>query len=169
MVDVTKIPSLMRAQSPSWGNAARLQDIWFGNSAATAPAFASPDTTTIKMDSWYLTFPRAQKIYGLEIVDKEHWKTPKAEARLRDLIEKSGILTGGGPIRFGNLGRPVDKQDLEFYQFFNVRSSIASDPLDDLYGALGNYNLHLVAEGGRSFSRLRAAPSAAPTGAPTGS
>jgi hypothetical protein len=62
MVDMAKIPSLMRAQIPSWGNAARLQDVWFGNPATTKPAYASPDTTTIKIDSWLLTFERAEYI-----------------------------------------------------------------------------------------------------------
>jgi hypothetical protein len=146
MVDVAKIPSLMRAQSPSWGNAARLQDVWFGNPGAVAPAYASPDTTTIKMDSWLLTFPRAKKSYDFEIVAVEYWKTPAAEASLRNKIEKRGILSGG-PLRFGDLGRPIDIQDREHYQGMPVSSSMTSDPLDDLFGALGDYNLRFVAEG----------------------
>jgi hypothetical protein len=146
MVDVAKIPGLMRAQTPSWGNAARLQDIWFGNAAAIAPAYASPDTTTIKIDSWLLTFPRAKHIYDFDIVATDYWKTPAAEASLRRKIEASGILSGG-PQRFGGLGRPVEIQDPEHYQGRPVSSSMVSDPLDDLFGALGDYNLRFVAEG----------------------
>jgi hypothetical protein len=146
MVDVAKIPSLMRAQSPSWGNAARLQDIWFGNPAATAPTYALPDTSTIKMDSWLLTFERAKKTYDHEIVAMEYWKTPMAEASLRSKIEKRGILSGG-PVRFGDLGRPVEVQDPEHYQGMGVSASMRSDPLDDLFGSLGDYNLRFVAEG----------------------
>jgi hypothetical protein len=147
MVDVAKIPSIMRAQTPPWDNAARLQDIWFaGPAAAVKPAYASPDTTTLKMDSWLLTFARARHIYDSEIVATEYWKTPAAEASLRRKIEKSGILAGG-PQRFGGLGRPVEVQDPEHYQGKPVSSSLLSDPLDDLFGALGDYNLRFVAEG----------------------
>jgi LysM repeat protein len=147
MVDVAKVPGMMRAQTRPWGNAARLQDIWFAGASAVAPAYGPPDTATLKMDTWLLTFPRAKDIYDHKIVAGDYWKTPAAEASLRNKIEARGILTGSSPVRIGDLGRPVDIQDLERYQGFPVSSSMTSDPLDDLFGALGDFNLRFVADG----------------------
>jgi hypothetical protein len=145
MVDVAKIPGLMRAQSPGWGDAARLQDVWFAGPATIYPKVCPHDTATIKVDSWLLTFARAKATYDSKIIAAEYWKTPKAEASLRGSIESSGVLSGG-PMRFGGLGRPVEVQDPDYYQSMAVESSVM-DPLDDLYGALGAYNLRFVAEG----------------------
>src|SRR5689334_7645664 len=98
MVEVAKVPGIMRAQKPPWGNAARLQDIWFARASAVAPAYSSPDTATLKMDTWLLTFPRAKDIYEHKIVAVDYWKTPAAEASLRDKIEKRRILIGSAPV-----------------------------------------------------------------------
>ena len=47
----------MRARS--WLNGARLLDVWFSLPSAIVPSYGSPDTTTIRMGTWALTFPRA--------------------------------------------------------------------------------------------------------------
>jgi hypothetical protein len=149
MFDLRKIPVIMRAQSPAWNTAAALQDIWFSRQAHVYPASGAPrgppDTGTVTMD-WLLGFARAKAVYDFKVVAAEYWKTPKAEASLRDWLFKSGRLQGGAK-RFGDLGRAVPVQDADYYQSMSVPTNLFADPLDDLFGALGDYNLRFVAAG----------------------
>jgi hypothetical protein len=151
-MDIAKIPSIMRAQSPAWGNAARLMERWFAGAPAVKPAYAAPDTTTIRMDTWLLSFPRVRKLYDQKIVAEELWRTPKAEAQLALNLARAGLLAGGHTT-FGHLGADITALDADYYQHLRVAASLAADPLDDLFGALANFQLRLLASG-----RIEAAP-----------
>lgn len=98
------------------------------------------------MDSWLLTFPKVRAIYDTKIVAEEYWRTPKAEAQLAAILARNGLL-GGGSTTFGNLGGDITTLDPDYYQSLGVPASLAGDPLDDLFGALANFNLRLLASG----------------------
>ena len=57
---ITNIPKIMRARG--WLDGAQLMEKWFAG-PPTKPAFTTPDTTTIKMNSWVLTFSRAKSVF----------------------------------------------------------------------------------------------------------
>lgn len=145
-MDIATIPAIMRAQKPAWGNAAALMARWFAGAPAVKPAYGPPDTTTIRMDTWLLGFKRARAIYDAKIVAGEYWRTPKAEAQLAANLARAGLL-GGGSSTFGQLGGDIAALDAEYYQSMAVPASLVGDPLDDLFGALANFNLRLLASG----------------------
>ena len=72
---LTNIPAIMR--SKKWGNGAQLMESWFARQVHVAPAYDLPDTTTISMDQWVLTFPRAKKVYD-QIISERIWQNEAA-------------------------------------------------------------------------------------------
>jgi hypothetical protein len=144
-MDITKIPAIMRAQSPAWGNAAALMDRWFAGAPAVKPAYGPPDTTTIRLDPWLLTFKRAKDVFDTKIIAEEYWRTPKAEAKLGAILAREGLLKGAGSFSF--LGGALPTLDPQHYQDLPVGGDLLRDPLDDLFGALARYNLRILAAG----------------------
>jgi hypothetical protein len=140
---LTNIPTIMR--SHGWGNGARLMDIWFANPSAIAPAYASPDTTTIVMDSWVLTFPRAKSVYDQLMADRI-WANTAAQGQIAALLRRKGLLTSGAS-SFGDLTQPVDGLDADYINFRTVSTSGLFSSLDDMDAALGNFTFHVVVAG----------------------
>jgi len=60
-ITLTNIPRIMRHHG--WNNGARLMEIWFSRPPAIKPSYGPPETSTIKMDTWVLTFPRARQVF----------------------------------------------------------------------------------------------------------
>ncbi len=55
---LTNIPKIMRHHG--WASGATLMESWFSRPAMTAPSYDSPNVSTIRMDAWVLSFPRAR-------------------------------------------------------------------------------------------------------------
>lgn len=141
--DLKQIPRIMRSLSPPWTTSAALQDKWFAGPPSAAPNTLQ-DTGTVKME-WLLKFERARNVFEKEIVAKEYWKTAKAQESLAKTLHQAGIL-GGGAKSFG-YSSSASKADALYFQSMAIEASMVNDPLDDLFGALGDYNLRLVAAG----------------------
>ena len=129
--DITAIPGIMTANG--WNNGAALQRIWFSNPAVGPQR---PDTTTIKM-SWVLGYPRAKRVYD-KIISEKLYVNAAAIAQIK---KTHGSKKG----RFGDFTLPVPTLDSESIQFRPVGS--LSDPLDDLYAALGKFTFKVVVKG----------------------
>jgi len=140
---LTNIPPIMRKKG--WNNGARLMESWFGRASAINPAFGLPDTTTIKMDGWVLKFKRPLDVYNTDIIAAALWSTPKAQAALTKILLRSGVLSGPKKT-FGDFSRPVEVLESDHFQHASVLIP-KTDPLDDLFAALANFDFHIVASG----------------------
>src|SRR6516164_3826595 len=111
--DLTHIPRIMRRQG--WLNGARLLEIWFSRPRAVAPSYSAPDTTTIRMDSWALTFPRARQVYD-QLVRDRIWSNTPARQVIARMLRHKGLLVNA--VRsFGQLTDPVPQQDVDYINF----------------------------------------------------
>src|SRR5262249_50748579 len=88
-VDITRIPPIMRRHNCL--NGARLQDVWFAGPANSDPARGTPDTTTIRMDTWALTFQRARDVYNNLVRDKI-WANAAAHDVILRMLNRQGKL-----------------------------------------------------------------------------
>ena len=131
MVAVTAIPGIMRHQG--WANGARLMEIWFSRPSAIAPAYGPPVTSTIRMDTWALTFPVARRVYD-ELIRDRIWVNPAAQAEITSMLRRRGLISGRSR-RFGNLGLAVPLQDADYINYRVVSSS----RLNDLTAALARF------------------------------
>ena len=141
-----------------WFNAARLQEKWLlGPPRVVGKDFqikthqdvlkAPKDTTTIKMDRWVLTFPKAKAKYDELVVQKACMNKP-ARIKITDMLRRQGKLRGKQRKSFGNLGAPVPNQDKNYVQQRSV-SILFSEMRkpNDMAAALGRFNLRCVVAG----------------------
>ena len=141
---ITSIPKIMRHRG--WGNGARLMEIWFSRASVTAPAYGSPETQTIRMSSWVLTFHRARAVYD-QIMRERIWANPAARREVAAMLRKKGLLSSAPQSRpFGNLTAPVPLLDTDYVNQRVVGFSLSD--LDDMAAALGNFAFRIVVAGG---------------------
>jgi hypothetical protein len=140
-MDITLIPGIMRRHG--WLNGARLQDIWFGRPPNAVPERGVPDTTTIRMDGWALTFPRCAQAIRAMTTDR-YWCGEEARRTLGRILQRQGKLTSMRTT-FGDLSLPVPQLDSQVLSELWVGS--LRDPLDDMYAALGSFAVRVVAAG----------------------
>src|SRR5579863_4467677 len=88
LTSITKIPAIMRANK--WFNGATLMDEWFAGPPTAMPAYTDPDTTTIKMDTWVLTFPRSRTVFDSMVRDKV-WMSAAAKPVFASRLRTLGI------------------------------------------------------------------------------
>ncbi|EYF08686.1 DUF6402 family protein [Chondromyces apiculatus] len=138
---LTSIPKIMRHQG--WHNGAQLLDKWFSRPSAIAPAYGTPDTTTIKMDGFVLTYPRARAVYDALVRDCI-WANPAAQAEVRRLLGRLGRL-GGPRAWFGDINRSPMILDGEYINHRTVGFGLSN--LDDLSAALGNFAYRVAIAG----------------------
>lgn len=140
---ITNIPKIMR--SNSWLNGARLMEIWFSRAAAIAPGYGPPDTTTIKMDSWVLTFSAAKDVYD-KMIKEKIWQNQAAQTEIVKMLRRKGLLLANQCfyLPFGNLSLPVEIQDADY---INQRIVKMTSTLDDLSAALANFVFNVVVSG----------------------
>lgn len=137
LTSITNIPGIMRANK--WFNGAKLMDEWFAGPSATMPAYTTPDTTTIKMDSWVLTFPRAKTVFDSMVRDKV-WTSAAAKpvfaSRLRALV------MGPGTNKCVDISgkSAVDQHPLHV----NLKAVPGVTDFDDMEAALGNFSVYVV-------------------------
>lgn len=143
-ITITNIPGIMRRHG--WSNGARLMDIWFSRPPATAPGYGPSDTSTILMDDWVLTFPRARTVYD-QLMRDRIWVNPAAQRTIAATLRRNGLLTigGSGTRSFGNLTRPVETLDADYINFRAVTSAQLS--LDDMTAALGSFVFRVIVAG----------------------
>jgi hypothetical protein len=130
-------------RSKNWLNAARLLESWFSRQAATAPTYGPPDTMTIRMDSWVLTFPRARRVYD-RLMQERIWANPAAQQEIARMLRRKGLVGPGG-LSFGFLQQSVPSLDADYINFRTVGFGLFD--LDDMTAALGNFTFR-VAVGG---------------------
>lgn len=132
MVAVTAIPGIMRANGMT--NGAALMDHWFAGSGAT-------DKSTITM-SWVLGYARAKKVWD-EIIDQKIYVNAAAKKEIVTMLKRTGKYTSGGT--FGKLSGDVETLDKDYIQQRGVGSF--TDPIDDMFAALGKFNLRVLVKG----------------------
>jgi hypothetical protein len=141
--DITLIPGIMRGKG--WNTAPKLMDRWFKGPVSIKPKYWKRDTTTVTM-AWTLGFARARKTYD-EIFDEKLWLTPKAKVEIVKMLKRTGKLTDGRIVPFGDFSAAVPLLDDVSVQYHAYVSQPVFDPLDDLYGALGSFTFKLLLGG----------------------
>lgn len=139
---LTNIPAIMRSQG--WANGAKLMDTWFSRPAAIAPAYGPPETTTIRMDSWVLTYPRARQVYD-KIITEHIWDNAASQKEITAMLRRRGFLVPACSIFTFRPGG-VELQDPDYINYRVVDQS-ATQALDDLAAALANFVFRLVVAG----------------------
>ena len=139
---LTNIPRIMRRNG--WANGARLMDIWFSRGPAVMPSYGPPDTSTIRMDTWALTFTRARTVYDAIISDRI-WANTAAQSRIGTVLRARGLL-GAAPNRFDDTAGPPDGVHDRHVNFRKVaQTNIMS--IDDMDAALANFSFYVVIGG----------------------
>jgi hypothetical protein len=112
----------------------------------------APDTTTIKMDTWALTFPRARSVYDQMFTDRL-WTTADAQSKLVAVLRRKGLLVAASST-FGNFAAgPVATND----DTIAARQvSYGVGDLDDMTAALGRYWFQMTSAGSTTAAPGRA-------------
>lgn len=147
---LTNIPRIMRHNG--WANGARLMDIWFSRSPAIMPSYGPPDTSTIRMDSWALTFDRARSVYDA-IHSGRIWANPAAQGRIATVL-RSRTLLGAAATRFDDTAGPPDHVH-DWHANFRVVSNSGMTSIDDMDAALANFAFYVVIGGSAAPSSGR--------------
>ena len=139
--DIRKIPTIMR--NHHWLNAARLMDIWFAKPTSIAPNYGAPDTASIRMDAWVLTFPRARAVYD-QLMNDRVWINTAAQAEIGKMLRHKGCIA---PISqpFGNLNQTVETHDADYINYRVVSFGVSE--LDDMSAALGKFTFRVLVSG----------------------
>ena len=151
---IPELPSIMRKHG--WIISAYLMDWWLGGGANDNPNTGRHDTTTVRMD-WILSHGRALAVYQSAKARKV-WMSDLAKGVIiRKLIHTKGRLpkTVGEKLEIGNVGKGQRRDSgnvLPFHndwhiqhQKFNENKLIS--PLDDMYGALGDFSFYYLVKG----------------------
>ncbi|XXT18513.1 DUF6402 family protein [Sorangium sp. So ce429] len=140
-LSLTNIPRIMRHHG--WNHGARLLDIWFSRPSAVAPSYGAPDTTTIAMDGFVLTYPRARQVYDALVRDRV-WANAAARGEVSRVLSRLGLL-GRPRTWFGDINRSPTALDGEYINFRTVGFGLTN--LDDLSAALGNFTYRVAIAG----------------------
>lgn len=140
---ITNIPTIMRHNK--WANGARLMEIWFSNPAAIAPNYGPPETQTIRMMAWALTFPRARQVFD-ELIRNKIWCNSAAQKEIAFMLRRKGLLNST-PSRktFGRILMPAQILDADYVNQRVVSFGVSD--LDDMSAALGNFVFRVVVAG----------------------
>jgi hypothetical protein len=144
---ITKIPGIMRTLG--WLNGAALMEEWFNNAENNDPSKGTPDTTTITMDKWALTFARAKTAYD-DLMAKKIWLNLPARDLLLQRLRAAGKITEDEET-FGDVSGltmpQVDAQQINFKAVGGGLSDKLFDPLDDLFAALAAFTFKVIVQG----------------------
>jgi Family of unknown function (DUF6402) len=117
-------------------------EIWFSRPRTPRRRYSAPETNTIRMDSWALTFSRAREVYDRLMRDRIWVNTP-ARQEVAKLLQRKGLL-GTTQRAFGQLADPLPKQDADY---INERPVGPEHTFDDMTAALGNFNFRVLVAG----------------------
>ena len=149
-----ELPNIM--QHLEWTNGEALMRDWFSRPKNSDPKAGTPNIDTITMD-WVLGYERAEKVYNQAVADKV-WVNAAARKSIEKMLTQNNSnlpANVGDQLTFGDVdeGRSftpdgMKKFDADYYfQQRSVNSSLSSDPLDDLFAALANFNFQFVTQG----------------------
>ncbi|GKT22720.1 DUF6402 family protein [Acidovorax sp. SUPP3334] len=165
-VQLADIPGVMEQKGFRIG--AALMRRWFSSSAFTMPSgwkrtdatgfdhrLISPqyiDQTIVTM-AWALRFGRTQEVLDELMRTIAGKMSPKSyqtsKDRLTNRLKRAGKL-GAQAVPFGNSQSAVDLHETAHVNSRNVSANSVeklTDPIDDMYCALGAFTLHAAAEG----------------------
>lgn len=159
---LSDIPATMRRKS--WDVAAKLMDRWFSNPAwemspeqkedkfGTLDIQRTPaqiDTTTVTMH-WLMKFPRARMACNKLLDGKSapdgipSWRNKKALDLILKKLRRDGRFTN----QIEPFGQGLSVPLLSHHCLLNeLPAGQLSDPLDDLYGALGKFLIRVAGAG----------------------
>lgn len=129
----------MRAKG--WVDGAQLMEKWFAGPPTAKPAYTTPDLSTIKMDTWALTFPRAKTVFDGMVRDKI-WSNEKAKPLMASRLRSLGLLGAFGRC-FDFSAKSVIDQHALHTNFRKVEFGML-DSLDDMEAALANFAFYVV-------------------------
>ena len=154
------IPKIMEKQNPSWEIAAKLQRIWFSRNESKKPNYTKIVTKVVTM-SWVKKFSRVLPF--LNGIKNKMWETPRSInlfcQRLNEMIQNKDLeLPKLIDIkRFGSFDNSKYRIDNDGYETtlldkYHINEIVYSsdplnDPLDDLYGALGDFIFRISPKG----------------------
>jgi hypothetical protein len=134
----------------NWLNGERMFRIWFGNPANNDPLKGTPDTSTIKMNTWVLTFERAKTVYD-KLMSERIWTIPAARWLLIQHLQRDKKMTSNDE-QFGDMTglnmSTIDHQhSINHREVSNSLMDEVLDPLDDMFAALGAFSFKVVVQG----------------------
>lgn len=164
------VPQVMRAQSPPWEIAAKCQEVWFKKEKKQKPNYSEPVTDIITMD-WVFKFKRIHPL--LKVITHNYWATENSIRLFCERLEEmynykennNGVIkrdlelpnTLGQSTNFGSFDNSVFRVtkkglkttilDRYYINTLYYTSDTVDDPLDDLYGALGNFSFRITPKG----------------------
>jgi len=156
---LSKVPVAMRRMG--WQTSAALMQRWFDSPAWQMPEewkeektkpdpmsleSAHCDENIVKM-SWAMRFDRCREAVA---VAQSRISTPNAVFRLKELLKSAG-WDGRSSMRLGNIEHSARQLDVSAQVNYALLGEL-SDPLDDMYGALGTALLK-VCVSGKAFVR----------------
>ncbi len=141
-MDLEDIPTIMRAKT--WVKGAKLMERWFKGAAFKKPDnsihnYAAAETSLIDW-GWLFRFQRVAKVFG-EMVDQKVWDSDAAKPVMKDALRK---VAGGATASMSvdlSARSAIELHGLQV-NFRYVESGM-SDPLDELFAALGSFSLYV--------------------------
>ena len=161
---LSDIPATMRKKG--WTVASKLMERWFSNPAwaitpedkQDAPGTLDIQRTPVQIDTtsvtmqWFLGFPRARSLHDQllngtgEPGGMPHWKNIKAKDSLVKKLRRSNKFTN----QVETFGHGLSSPQLSSQCLLNeikYDADARKDPLDDLFGALGDFVLRVAGAG----------------------
>ena len=160
------IPKVMEKQNPRWEIAAKCQKIWFNRDKAQKPHYTKIVTNVVTMN-WVKKFSRVLPI--LNGLKNKMWETPPSInlfcQRLKEMIQNKDLKLPSIDVKnvkkFGSFDNSKYRIDNDGYEttlldryYINesvYSTSLINDPLDDLYGALGDFIFRISPKGTIEF------------------
>ena len=143
-MDIRQIPRVMRERM-HWDKAPQLMDRWFGLPANSVPESGDTDRTIITMD-WALGFSRARSVYD-RIVRDQVWLEDRSRSIIARWLASQHLLTTQ---RF-TFGVPnystATAQKLNNDTIVTRPVGSITDPVDDMFGALGRFDFNVLVKG----------------------
>jgi|GEM_PF-885062 len=149
------IPSIMRAQSPSWDKGAALMEHWFSGSPYTWTGKAGshsdynniPYNDTIISLNWVKSFPRGKASYdAITNRTNKMWVTPKAKEVIIERLIENKLLHKNSTTSF-NFIKSNAQQSNKYSTQFKAIATNKSAALDGFTAALANSELKLSVAG----------------------
>jgi RHS repeat-associated protein len=147
LIELEQVADLMHRHS--FLNGEVLIRKWMAAPANSNSANGVPDTTTIRMDSWVLTFARAKDVYARLYFEKQFLNDP-AKRELVKVLKRTGKMEKGvnDYMLYDFVSRaPIDVDKEKSYIQERAVGDPLWDPVDDMLAAIGRFTLRVVTKG----------------------
>jgi RHS repeat-associated protein len=146
LIEVEEIAEVMRRRN--FMNGHRLLTRWMAAPAGNSDR-GVPDTTTLRMDSWVLTFARAKEAY-IELVWGAGFVNGPGKREIVNVLRRTGKLDKGANDYqlYDFVSVPVVDvdRDRNFIQERGV-GDYTTDPVDDMSAAIGQFLMRVLIKG----------------------